>query len=306
MLLRDALAAVGRFWNVYHRLILTSLAAAFLAATTTFVFVRPPRWNDLAYAIALLPVLLGLAVGFSRMNGMSDLVQGSAKWAHRLRQKSVGHPGRFRRWIVAPVLKAPELVELLAGKHADKHVVSGISIVVQLYTILVVAIATYFILLVVVTVVISIAAIALGLWVLGKMLSDESDADRSPGPVSAVRTRAKKDIWGDEYQEHRDDRGRKVGESREKRDFWGEKSTESRDVDGQVVERTRPREDFWGEEFQEHRDSDGRVVGKSREKEDLWGDRYQERRDSDGNVESTSEDREDFWGDRYTERKPKT
>lgn len=301
------LRALAAFWTAYDRLLLTALGAAALASAATFFIYGPPQGREVAYGMALLPVVLGLAVGFARSDALSGLTLGLNEWTRRQRQASRGHASHFRRWVVAPMFMAPDFVDALAGDRVRKHVTSGISVIIQLYTVLLVAFITYVVVIVVVVIVLTIAAIWIGLVLLGNALSD---SDRSPAPVTHTRsqrstTRSKKDFWGEDYAEHRDDDGRVVAKTREKRDFWGQPYAETRNRDGDVTERTRDRKDFWGDDFGEHRDSDGRVVGRTREKADFWGESYQERRDAEGKVESTSREKKDFWGEPYTERKPK-
>lgn len=301
-----ALDVLRDFWAQNDRLILACLIAAGLACAAIYWLFGPPATQAATYVVALLPALAALIVGLARSEKLSGAVETVADWAYDQTRRSAAHPSRLRRWIVAPVLAAPDAALRLAGERTSRHAINGLFVLFQLYVALIFALVTYFVVLVVVMLVLTVLAILAGLWLLGRMAEEASSTSFSDGGSGRQTTRVKHDFWGEEYQEHTDGSGRKFGESRTREDMWRDRYVETRDRDGRVVERTRERQDFWGDTVQEHRNRHERKVGETRERQDFWGERYEERRDSHGRTESTTRQKVDFWGGRNRERKPRS
>ena len=119
------------------------------------------------------------------------------------------------------------------------------------------------------------------------------------------KSRKSRNVYGEEFIQHFDDEGRKVGISRDRRNWLGEEYIENLDSDGKDLSRSRDVRNIYGEDFQEHIDSDYRRVGTSRVRTDFVGLDYFEHRQADGTVIGRSRIRTDWLGERYIEHSGK-
>lgn len=109
----------------------------------------------------------------------------------------------------------------------------------------------------------------------------------------------KTDAWGNEYTQHYDDSGNKIGWSETKTDAWGSSNEQHYDQDGSKPGWSESKTDAWGDSYSQHYDSDGGKSGWSESKTDAWSDNYEQHYDQGSTKRGWSESKTDAWGDRY-------
>jgi len=109
----------------------------------------------------------------------------------------------------------------------------------------------------------------------------------------------KTDSWGNEYTQHYDDSGNKVGWSEIKTDAWGSSYEQHYDQDGDKSGWSESKNDAWSNSYDQHCDQEGSKAGWSESKTDAWGGSYEQHYDQDSTKRGWSESRTDAWGNPY-------
>jgi len=259
--------------------------------------------------LAILPLGGGIYVAMAKPGDAVEWINSKSAWWESSYEAAKAKEGFFAglwRWLIWGVHKLHRFTEDVE----DSAVRAGLRLALFFYILAL----SIFILASLIYLAIVIALIVLGFWILAKVVGSESDSterstyvERHPEPRAARggRSRQRKDFWGNDYTEHRDEDGNLVGTSRVKKDFWGNTFVERRDVEGDVEETSRARKDFWGNDFTEHRDADGDKSGESRDRKDFWDNDYVEHRNEEDDEVARSRPRKDFWGNDYVEHEPK-
>lgn len=145
-----------------------------------------------------------------------------------------------------------------------------------------------------VIIVVFLAVMLFGLWLVGKFLSRDEDGDYVPVyRESPVSSRKVEGLTGTRIEHYAKD-GHKLSESRERDGIFG-KYTEHTDVQGRKTGESRNREGIFGS-YVEHTDANHDKVGESREREGVFGD-YTEHQDTEGRKTGESRFREGVFGD---------
>ena len=113
------------------------------------------------------------------------------------------------------------------------------------------------------------------------------------------------DFLGDEYTQHYDDKGNRIGTTHMRTDLFGETYLETRDNAGNIVGDSRTYNDMFGNEYLRHRDRSGNFVGTSTSNTDFFGDAFVTHRDSKGNLAGRSASQTDILGNQYVSHEMK-
>ena len=225
-------------------------------------------------------------------------------WIERRAAKASERTGYFVAFVERPTLWCARKLFEFTSTMSDQFLKAGVQLALCLYLIGFVLFLAY----VITVIVITIAMIVFGFYVLGAVLESQSGTSQrnsssgyTPRPSYAFsdgESRHREGFVGD-YTETLDSGGNVVAESRQRESFSGT-YTETRDAEGNVIAESRQSEGFLGP-YTETRDGDGNLVGESRQREGLLG-AFTETRNADGKVVAESREREGLLGP-YTEHK---
>jgi hypothetical protein len=113
------------------------------------------------------------------------------------------------------------------------------------------------------------------------------------------RSEKKTDAWGNEYTQHYDDSGNKIGWSETKTGAWGNSYEQHYDSDGSKSGWSETNTDAWGGSYGQHYDQDGDKSGWSEAETDAWGGHYDQHYEQDSTKRGWSQSRTDAWGNPY-------
>ncbi len=278
-----------------------------LLASTIYIFTVYPGVSLWLLVIAA-PLILGIFLWLFDPRSISETVNAlSNRIAEYCTKAEIGN-GTFKRYAIRPIAWAYGTTHHLTEQINDEALRGGVRLSTWLYLAgLIIAAA-----ILAISIVIGLVLLVAGLAIIGLLLSlmgdskdtsEDTEARVKPRSAGATASRKRKDMFGNDYVEHRDANGNVVGKSRDRKDMFGSDYVEHRDADGNVVGQSRDRKDMFGSDYVERRDADDDVVGKSRDRKDIFGSGYVEHRDADGNVVGKSRDRKDMFGSDYVEHR---
>ncbi len=113
------------------------------------------------------------------------------------------------------------------------------------------------------------------------------------------RSELRTDFLGEEYTQHYDDKGNRIGTTHTRADLFGETYLEHRDNKGNIAGDSRTYSDMFGDEYMRHRNRSSDFVGTSKSDNDFFDDAFVTHRDAKGSVTGRSTPRTDLLGARY-------
>jgi len=296
------------------------LGFTFLFVTAVIVYaiiiLAITNFADFLLLLVLLsPVIAGGSIALAKNESAVSAVDRLIDWFAAKDLALANSGGFWRKYLARTVLWPFKKLGDWTQSMQDPYWKSGVRVVSCGYLGFAFLFVSAVIIYTVVLVAITIAIVALVLYVLSEMsgsqgtstyrrvgvhpANDADEAQSGSGFFGGEGTSREREGLLGNYTEHRDAEGKVVGESRDREGLLGE-YTEHRDAEGKVAGESREREGFLGK-YTEHRDAEGKVVGESREHEGFLG-KYTEHRDAEGKVVGESREREGLLG-KYTEYK---
>lgn len=299
---KEALDASIQFWREMHWIIRTSLIG--LPLMLIWLWLVSNSGFFVGYLLLPLP-LTALAV-LAEPEPLPRWVGKIVAWSEKKGQNAAAKGTFYSKWVSGTLYKAINGSDRIASFSNNPFLKAGMTLSLQLYiagiTLVIAAAVLYLIFI--------LLAVAFTFWVISKIVSGESSSsgagrsiagsffNRTKGGNSAY-SENRKDIFGDDYVQHYDNRSRPAGYSQEQVNIFGQPYMKHMDQQGSKTGHSENRTDIWGDDYVQHFDKQGRPDGYSGEREDLLGNKYIQHFDKDDRKSGRSEMRQDLFGDEY-------
>ena len=226
------------------------------------------------FALLALPIAAAALIAYFKSTDAVSISNKTGEWIGLRQARAREKTGLFADFFLRPVLWCFQKLFAITASIENPFMQAGVRIATWLYL----AGAILFLIYWVTVIVLAIAMLVAGFWLLGAILSLFDSSSNSSSSVQHSASRA--------Y-------GGGAGESRLREGLTGQ-YVEHTDAAGDVVGRSRQREGFSGR-YVEHEDAAGNVIAESRNREGLTGD-YVEHQDAEGNDAGESKRREGLLG----------
>ena len=258
------------------------------------------------WALLAIPIAAAASVAFFKSSAAVSISNKTCEWIGSRKERAGEKTGLFAEFFLCPVLWCFQKLFAVTESIANPFIQAGVRIATWLYLAGLILFLIYW----VTVIVLAVAMLIAGFWLLGAILS-LSDSSSSSRPVRSWQpsdsfpssggdgeSRQREGLFG-KYIERTDTAGNVVGESRQREGFLGP-YVEHQNSTGSVVAESRYRKGFLGD-YVEHQDAEGNVVGESRQREGFLGP-YTEHQNAEGKVVGESRQRDGLFGT-YTEHK---
>ncbi|MBC7942744.1 MAG: hypothetical protein H7Z19_23825, partial [Chitinophagaceae bacterium] len=242
----------------------------------------------LLWALLAFPIAAAAPIAFFKSSVAVSISNKTGEWIGLRQARARDKTGFFAEFFLRPVLWCFQKLFAITASIESPFMQAGVRIATWLYLAGVILFLIYW----VTVIVIAIAIVVAGFWLLGALLgqgdsgsSSGSDRSRQPSDSGSYlggngESRVREGLMG-QYVEHTDAAGHVVGESRKREGFLGP-YVEHQDAAGNVIAESRDRKGFL-DDYVEHQDAEGNVVGESRQREGFLGP-YTEHRNREGKV----------------------
>jgi hypothetical protein len=258
------------------------------------------------WALLIFPIAAGALVTMFKSSTAVSASNKVGQWIGSRQERATEKTGLFADFFLRPVLWCFQKLFAITASIASPFLQAGVRIATWLYLVGAILFLIYW----VTVIVLAIAMLVAGFWLLGVFLGDVASSSSSSSSSSRQRADSRPYLGGTgesrlregltgQYVEHTDAAGNVVSRSRQREGLTG-RYVEHEDVAGNVIAESRNREGLTGD-YVEHQNAAGDAVGESRRREGLLGP-YTEHQNADGKVVGESREREGLLG-RYTEHK---
>lgn len=184
------LAAAGAFWH--RHMILNVLTIMALLGWALYYASFGEGFALLGSALSL-PLMLSWPIALASSSKALGFVGWIDKWYFRLEDFFGNWDGKVGRWIMYPVVWAGGRWAMFASRRGDRFVAASLRMFGYSIALMLVAMIA----LITIYIIIGLVLLAVGLWVLGQILEEDTGRSRGFGRVPMVGRRGQKIYEGD-------------------------------------------------------------------------------------------------------------